>query len=145
MSSHSTIHRVVRTQLLHKAELTRLRTTKVTATAFIVCSTTPSRAETSVHAKPTCIAWLKCRSTSSIKWSPKVFHSPVNTAECLITVHSVVHKSVVHSMHVVRLVNNCCSVLTSNLHARLVLAMCACSTAPNWLTWSPSKVVAPAS
>ena len=140
----SMIHRVVRTQLLHKVESTRPRIIRVTATAFIVCSTTPSKVETSVHVKPTCIAWLKYRSTSSTRWLRKVCLLLANTVDCLTTVHSVAHKSVVRSTRVARPVSNCCSVLTSNLLAKLVLAMCACSIAPNSLTSSPSKVVAPA-
>ena len=141
--SLSMIHRVVRTQLLHKVESTPRRIIKATATVFTACSTTPSKVETSVHVKPTCIAWLKFQSTSSTRWLRKACHSLVNTADCLTTVHSVARKSVVRSTHVARLVSNCCSVRTSNLLARLVLEMCACSTAPNWLMLSPLKVVAP--
>ena len=140
----SMIHRVVRTQLLHKVESTRPRIIRVTATAFIVCSTTPSKAETSEHVKPTCIAWLKYRSTSSTRWLRKVCLLLVNTVDCLTTVHSVAHKSVVRSMHVVRPASNCCSAHTNNSLAKSVWAMCVCSIAPNLLTWSPSKVVAPA-
>ena len=92
MHLHSTIHRVARTRLRHKVELTQQRITKAMATALIACSKTPLRVATSVHVKRTCIVWLKCQSTSSTKWLRRVFHSLANTADCSTIAALVVHK-----------------------------------------------------
>ena len=56
---------VVLTPSLHRAVSTLPRTIRTTVTRSIVCSTTPSRAVTTVLVRPTSIVWLRYRTTSS--------------------------------------------------------------------------------
>ena len=103
---------VVLTRSRLKVVSTLLRTIKTMVTRLSACSTTPSKVVTTVRVRRTFIVWHKFLTTSSIKWSLKVCHLLVNMAAILITVHSVAHKFLVHSMLVDKPANNFSWVLT---------------------------------
>jgi len=135
-SSRTTTHLVVPTASLLRVASTAPRITRTMATRYTACSTTPSRVATSAHAKPTCIAWPKSASTSSTRPPPKVSPSPVTTAGCSTTVHSVARRYLARSTPEARPVSSCCSVHTRRSCARSALARSSFTPAPKCSTLS---------